>query len=578
MGSRRWLASSVLFLPLACGGDDGSGGSSAGSESSGGSSASTSSTSGTSVDATSSAEGTSGVDGSTTATEAGTGSASETGAVDSSGSGDESGTTGQVNDATDWVTYLGGGQFEQVRDVAVDGEGNIYVAGGTGSPGFPTTVGAYDESHNGNVDVFVTKFAPDGSLVWSTFVGGANYDRAYAIEIDDQGHVYAGGRAGAGFPTTAGVVQEAFGGDNAPNQLYGTQDGFVLELEPDGGALVWSTYFGSSDHEVMRDFDVDGDGEVYVAMTSIAVDHPHATAGAFQPARDGGRDGFVAKLSADASTVVWGSYFGGGADDGETPSIRVDDAGNAFYLTHTQSNDAPATAGAYQTTLQGGVDLIVARIAQDGGSLVWCSYVGGSMTEFTETHGLSIDGNGRAVVTATTTSPNLPMPAGAYQGVYGGTGGGGMGGGTNYPGDGFVWRLSADGSELEAGTFLGGSAGEGIEGSGVDAMGNVYVTGSTFSDDFPASAGAFQSSKGAGADQFVAKLAPDLDALVHASYVGGSGSEDFARSGTVDGFGNVYVIGQSNGDDFPVTADAYDATFGGGTADGTVARLIGTAN
>jgi hypothetical protein len=103
-------------------------------------------------------------------------------------------------------TYFGGsGDVDQPRDIFVDTDGNIFISGGTNSQNLPTTPGAYDRTQNGSVDVFVAKFDATGQLTWCTYLGGPNYDRAYAIEVDNQGYVYLAGRAGPGFPVTPGA-------------------------------------------------------------------------------------------------------------------------------------------------------------------------------------------------------------------------------------------------------------------------------------------------------------------------------------------------------------------------------------
>ena len=120
-------------------------------------------------------------------------------------------------------TYLGGGGPDTIRDVTTDILGNIYVTGGTGSSNFPVTPGCFDSSFNGVHDVFVAKIAPSGALMWATFIGGINYDRAYAIEVDSLGFVYVVGRAGQVSPTTVGALQRTFAGDVVPNPLYGSR-------------------------------------------------------------------------------------------------------------------------------------------------------------------------------------------------------------------------------------------------------------------------------------------------------------------------------------------------------------------
>ena len=143
-------------------------------------------------------------------------------------------------------TYVGGERWEHARDICTDSDGNIYVVGGTASCDFPTSPGAYDRTFDvagkqigpaGLCDAFVMKFSPDGKLIWSTLLGGPNYDRAYAVEIDRKGDVYVAGRAGQGFPVSEGAFQKEYGGSRY-NGFYGSENGFVAKLSPDGNKLM----------------------------------------------------------------------------------------------------------------------------------------------------------------------------------------------------------------------------------------------------------------------------------------------------------------------------------------------------
>ena len=117
--------------------------------------------------------------------------------------------------------------------------------------------------------MYVAKLDPQGNLVWSTFIGGPNYDRAYAVEVDAQGFVYVAGRAGDQFPVTAGVFQPNFNG--SPDILpYGPQDGFLCKLRPNGSAIIWCSYFGTDDNKMIRDIDLDAQGNIYLAVRSLA--------------------------------------------------------------------------------------------------------------------------------------------------------------------------------------------------------------------------------------------------------------------------------------------------------------------
>ena len=102
----------------------------------------------------------------------------------------------------------------------------------------------------------------------------------YAVEVDKQGYVYVGGRAGDGFPTTEGAIQPNFGGDSDINRAYGPQDGFIAKLSPSGKQLIWATYFGGNDGSFFRDIDIDSQGNVYGAMTRVSSPNPHITPGA----------------------------------------------------------------------------------------------------------------------------------------------------------------------------------------------------------------------------------------------------------------------------------------------------------
>ena len=466
-------------------------------------------------------------------------------------------------------TYIGGSEGDSIRDIATDSKGNIFITGGTASSDLAVTRGSFDTSFNGWHDVFVAKLDPSGSLVWSTFIGGPYYDRAYAIEVDSLGFVYVAGRAGAGFPVTQGVLQPAFAGDLDPNSAYGQQDGFITKLNPDGRNIAWSTYFGSEGRDFIRDCAIDQHGNIYLAATSVTRNHPHITAGAFQGVRRA-MDVVAAKLTSDGKSVIWASYIGGSGDDGGGPSVRVDTAGNAYFLFDTRSSDVLTTTGSYQQTPAGAGDLVLAKFMANG-TLAYSTYLGGPALDGSETHGLAVDGAGNAYVGFTTLSTTLPTTSGAFQRNYGGSGGRGAGRGSNYPGDVYVAKVSADGMRLLAATYLGGRHGEGAEGIAVDASGNVFLTGATYSDDFPITSGATQTGIRGGADLFVANLSADLSKLIYSSYLGGR-NEDYGRAAAVDNKGNLYVAGMSNSRDWPMNGPMRSSY--GGEVDGIFAKII----
>ncbi len=371
-----------------------------------------------------------------------------------------------------WATYWGGSEEDQVRDLATDAQGNIYVVGGTASNDFPTTPGAFDRTHddspNGTVkhyDVFVSKFDSTGKLIWSTLLGGPGYDRAYAVEVDAQGFVYIGGRAGTGFPVTAGAAQTVFQGGGVA--LYGEEDGFVCKLRPDGSALVFCTYFGTTDYNIVRDIDIDPNGAVYIASSTTVAFPPSDTyfQRTYQPFKRAGLDCVVAKLNASGSSFAWATYLGGSRDDGTQPSVRVDGQGNVWYIGGVESPNMPLV-NPTQATIGGGVDDYLAKLSPDGRQLLFATYLGGSGQEGSETHNLAVNrATGDIYVGSATSSTDLPVTANALQP---GPGGGGQ--------DGLIARYSNAGGLLSL-SYVGGPGIDRFEGILVGTDGNVYVSG-----------------------------------------------------------------------------------------------------
>jgi hypothetical protein len=476
-----------------------------------------------------------------------------------------------------FITYLGGSRYEQARDIAVDPAGNVYVTGGTESPDFPVTAGAFQQVHNPGtpessaitrMDVFVAKYSPGGTLLWATLLGGPNYDRAYAIEVDGDGQVVVAGRAGRGFPVTRGAAQTQFmGGTEAA--FYGPQDGFVAKLSADGRKLLWATYFGGSDPYIIRDMDVDASGNVYVgATTESGSAKPPGWlawfADGYLSSPPGGFDAVLAKMAADGSRVLWASYLGGSGLDAHLvspPSVRVDAAGVATITFGTASKDVETSAGAYQPDFRGGEsDVFVARLSADGARLVFGTYLGGSGNDGPAgAHGLALDGDGNAYISGFTRSADFPTTPGAMRTK--------LSHATQV--DGFVAKLAPDGTRLLRATFTDANG----EGVAVDARQNVYYTGGTSLPGLPVTSNAVQRNLIGGGDGFAVKLSADFGRYLYATYLGGgaSNANDSLRAIAVDSAGNILAAGTA-APDWPVL-NAYQASFGG-NGDVPVVKLV----
>jgi hypothetical protein len=441
--------------------------------------------------------------------------------------------------------------MDQMRDIDVDTFGNIYITGGTESVDFPVTAGAYDTTHNGWFDVFVVKFDPDGNLIWSTFVGGPNYDRAYAIKVDNQGYAYVTGRGGPGFPVTAGVFQTQFKGYY--NGIYGDQNAFIFKLSPDGSNLVWASYFGVS--TLIRDCDIDDAGDIYITsgyVPGLSPDTlpPGWVANAFQQHPQGGMDGVVAKIQNDGTQVLWATYLGGSLDEGVEASIRIDSLNQPCILQFTQSIDAPWSPNAYDTTQNGGWDYFLAKLSSDGSNRILGTYLGGSQHEFISTHNITVDHSGNPYVLASTQSANYPTTSGVFQENY-------MGGNADIA----VSKISADGTQLLISTFVSGSDTENGEGISVDSNGIVYFGGDAYSVNYPVTPNAFQGSNAGQQDGILVKLNPDFTDLLYSTYFGGS-LDDGSRCSVLDRDGSFYYGGWTQSFDFPLQNPWQDSLVG----------------
>jgi len=264
-----------------------------------------------------------------------------------------------------YSTYLGGGFDEFGYAIAVDSSGSAYVTGETWSEHFPT-VNAVQPTLGGEfwTDAFVTKFNPAGSaLVYSTYLGGSYYDEGLGIAVDSLGNAYVTGYTCSGDFPLANPLQVAHGGGcsvgNGPPYSIGYGDAFVAELDPTGSSLVYSTYLGGADLDVARGVATDSSGNAYVTGQTLSADFPSSSP--LQAPYGGNGDGFLTKLNATGSALVFSTYVGGSSSDGGA-SVALDDLGNAYIAGGSSSLDFP-TANPFQAAFAGGSsDAFVAKL------------------------------------------------------------------------------------------------------------------------------------------------------------------------------------------------------------------------
>lgn len=456
-----------------------------------------------------------------------------------------------IDPAVQYTTYLGGNDRDFCQSIAADRDGNAYVAGQTTSANFPITPGAFDTTFHGFRDAFVTKLSPDGSsLIYSTYLGGINVNEGTGIAVDASGHAYATGHTNSpDFPVTPGAFQTTLGGQS---------DAFVTKLSADGSSLVYSTYLGGSLNDLAYGIAVNAAGSACVVGETNSTDFP-VTAGAFQTALPSATSsGFAAMLSADGSSLFFATYLGGSTFNYAT-SVALDSASQAYVSGVTTSADFPVTAGAFDTTFNGSEDTFVTKFSADGSSLIYSTYLGGS--SFTQALGIAIDAEGSAYVTGRTGSIDFPTTPGAFQtslqGIY----------------DAFITKFPPDGSSLVYSTYLGGSQGDIANGIAVDGQGRAYVTGDTFSPDFPTTPWVLPSTFNGSQDAFVTILSADGSAPIVSYYLGGPGGNG-GRGIALDGRGGVYIAGYTTSASFPVSSGAFQQIYGGGATDGFISKAV----
>ncbi len=510
-------------------------------------------------------------------------------------------------------TYLGGRGYDAVNDVAVGLDGSVYVTGQASTETFPTTASAFQVGgQQANIAAFVTKYNPDGTVAYSTLLGGGwgSYTVGQGIAVDASGSAYVTGELQANdFPITPGAY-------NSPQYDW---DAFVTKLTPDGRGLVYSARIGGEFADYARDIAVDSAGNAYITghtydySTTNTRDFP-TTPGALKTAfvGDDTVDAFVTKLNSTGSALLYSTLLGGanslggggGYEFGE--GIAVDSAGHAYVVGDTRSAEFPTTPGAFDRTLGGAQDAFLVKFNTTGSALEFGTYLGGAFSELGGRdygRGVAIDAAGHAYVTGFTDSYkptyqdspdygnntwNFPTTPRAFQPRHSGF----LSEGSTFAltEDAFVTKFTPDGGSLLYSTYVGGptlnngTGGQGMDqawGIAIDSSGFATIAGKTQSDRFPI----HDPLQGGGTypaytpeTGFVTRLSPDGSSLAYSTYLG---NQTFGRSIALDLDGNAIAVGETRSMSFPITANAAQPANGGANgwgevSDGFVTRIVNT--
>jgi pimeloyl-ACP methyl ester carboxylesterase len=335
----------------------------------------------------------------------------------------------------------------------------------------------------------------------------------------------------------------------------------------DGSDLLWSTFLGGSGRDYVRVLKKLPSGSLVIAGHTASTNFP-VTGGAFDETFNGGNyDAFVAAIAPGGGSIIWCTYLGGSIDAGTvTESVRslaCDQDGNIVVTGLTASSDFPVTSSAFDVSYNGGLsDVFVSKLSADGGALLWSTFIGGSAWDVASA--VECDADNNVVVVGHSESTNFPTTVGVFDPVFNGIG------------DAFVTKIGSSGGNLMWSTYLGGSGSDEAIDLALDGSGNITVTGSTWSYDFPTTAGVYDRSHNGTSDAYVSKLSAVGSTLLWSTFLGGTGT-DGGTGIVVDDAGAIFLYGRA-GLGFPTTENAYCRTYSGGPTDICVAKMSSNAS
>jgi hypothetical protein len=400
-----------------------------------------------------------------------------------------------------YFTFLGGGSDDAAYGLAVDNSGNAYVTGATDSDNFPTKNALYHYLPGlYPLDAFVAELNTNGSqLIYSTYLGGTGPDIGYAIAVDSEHNAYiAGYNCSDNFPVTSNAFQKTL---QCPPAYYFYANAFISEISANGTNLIYSSYLGGTNYDRANAIAVDANGFIYVAGFTASTNFPTTNAlSGFQHLNGSTNttsayDAFVCKFAPNFSNRVYATYLGGTNYDVAT-GIAADANGNAYVVGWTVStnfpgvytNDPGSCAGFVKNFMTNDIvnasvttNTFLTEISSNGSNLLHTAVFGGLQMDVG--NGVALDATGNIFVIGTAASTNFPVTPNSLFGSLSATNSGSS--------DVFVTVFKADWSALLYSTYLGGYANDFGNAIAVDNAGNAYITGQTFSTNYP-SFNAFQ--------------------------------------------------------------------------------------
>ncbi len=447
-------------------------------------------------------------------------------------------------------TYLGSTAGDYAYALAFNSAGEVYVTGVTWTNDFPTTPGAFDTTHNLGADIFVSRLDPNlTNLLASTYLGGYDYDSGWNIACDASDNIIiAGNSFSPDYPTTPGAYATANRGES---------DIVISKLNGDLSILLASTMVGGMSGDVGYGLALDPEGNLIISGYSISSNFP-TTAGAYCRTWHGNNDAVICKLDSGLSNLLASTYLGG--NDEDVAYAMTLGSNGAIYVTgSTESTNFPTTPGAYDRVLKkpNVTDIFVSCLDANLTNLLASTLVGGISADACK--GIALDASGNVFIAGFSQSTNYPVTSGAYQTLRRGA----M--------DAVISKLDGGLTSLLASTYLGGNSAQSAKDIALDADGHILITGSSCSDNYPTTPGAYDPAWNGDYDAVVTKLDGNLATLLCSTFIGGSDNDE-AYQFALDRLGRVYVVMQTASTNYPATAGAYQTALRG-SFDGAIAKL-----
>jgi hypothetical protein len=432
-------------------------------------------------------------------------------------------------------TYLVPESHDELGALAINSVGEVVVAGTTAATYLPYLSGSYNSDPDpgeGPNNIFVAKFnAALTQLNGIALIGGSHSEQARALVIDSSDNIYV---LGTSRESTSDAYPTTIGASTPP----GGYDIVVSKFNSALTSLIASTYLGGTGNDYVSDATIVTSGDICLVGSTEGTDYPY-TAGAIYTSSRGGVDGVVTCLPPDLDDAESSTYMGGSSGD-ELFSIASDASGDIYVAGYSTSTNLAVTAGAYDQTHNGNTDIFVAALNSSLTSITALTYVGGS--DFDTPYDLFLPPTGSVYLTGNTGSSDFPASTSNA---------------TSSNLDAFAIKLNSSLTSLDESIVFGGADTDTGNSIQVDSLGNVFIGGYTFSTDFPAVAGNFDSTFNTSGfdDGFITRIDSSFN-IVDSTYLGGEGGDSISKILLDDD--TLYVAGNSTSIDFPTTLNSYD--------------------